>query len=224
MAVRSLANLSAFVRRSTRLEPVAGLHGVRLHVADDVMELCAATGRELGIADPSLPYWAFPWAGGLGVARHLEEHPDEVRGRRVLDLATGSGLCAIVAARAGAEAVEAVDVDPFADAAARINARANHVRIDVRLADVLADEPPDVDVVLAGDVAYEETMAGRMAAWLGRAAARGTRVLLGDPGRRYLPAGLLPVATYRVTTSRELEDRTTKDVTVYTIPPASRAG
>ncbi len=219
----SRSALRAFVRRTTRLRPVADVPGVRLHVADDVMALCALAGRELGQADPDLPYWAFPWAGGLAIARHLLEHPDEVHGRRVLDVATGSGLCAIVALRAGAASATAVDIDPLAEAAVALNARANDVRVDFVRRDILDAEPPAFDVVLAGDVCYQEPMAGRMLAWLRRAASAGTRVIVGDPGRRYLARDLTPIASYPVRTSRELEDAELTQAAVLTFGDRSRS-
>ena len=205
------------MRRHTRLQDVADVPGLRLHLADDVMEVCRLAGVELGQADPALPYWAFAWAGGLAVARHLVDHPEEVAGRRVVDVASGSGLCAIVAARAGAADVVAADVDPLAEAAVAINARANGVRIAFRRDDLLDAPPPPCDVILAGDVVYEETMARRMIDWLRAASAGGTRVLLGDLGRRYLPPGLARVATYDVRTSLELENEPIKRSHVFTL-------
>ena len=221
MATRSPARLRAFVRRHTTLRPVPDVPGLRLHVAEDVMETCRLAGLELGQADPPLPYWAFAWAGGLGVARYLLDHPDEVAGRRVVDVASGSGLCAIVAARSGAASVLAIDIDPLAEAAIHLNARANGVRIAFSHADPLDAPPPPCDVILAGDVSYEETMAARMFDWLGRAARGGSRVIVGDPGRRYLPPDLDRLASYRVRTSLELEDAPTKDCRVYTLRTAA---
>jgi predicted nicotinamide N-methyase len=218
MPTPSPANLRAFIRRHTTLRPVADAPGIRLHVADDVMETLRLTGIELGDPDPPLPFWAFAWAGGLAVVRHLLEHPADVAGRDVVDIASGSGLCAIVAARLGAASVTAIDVDPFAEAAIAVNARANDVRIATLRADVLDTSPPRCDVILAGDVCYEETMTARMVAWLREAAGQRTRVLLGDPGRTYLPDDLERVGTYRVRTSRELENADVKDVRVFTIP------
>jgi predicted nicotinamide N-methyase len=214
----SRAELRAFVRRHTRLQRIAELPDVRLHVADDIMELCRLAGLELNDPDPPLPYWAFPWAGGLGLASHLRDHPAEVEGRTVLDIATGSGLCAIAALHGGATAVVAVDVDPLAVAAAELNLRANRATATVRRHDLLDGEPPAVDVILAGDVCYEETMARRMTAWLGLAASNGTRVLLGDIGRAYLPSHLVLVAAYDVTTNPQLENSTTKSAGVFTFP------
>lgn len=216
--------MRAFVRRHTRLLPVPDLPGVRLHQAGDVMQVCRLAGAELGQKDPPLPYWAFAWAGGLAIARYLADHPDEVAGRRVLDVASGSGLCAIVALRAGAAAAQAVDIDPLSEAAVALNARANGVRIRFRREDLLDAPPPPCDVILAGDVCYEEAMAGRMLTWLGVAERRGIRVLVGDPGRAYLPSDLERIADYRVRTSRELEDAELKDAAVFTIAAGKPRG
>jgi predicted nicotinamide N-methyase len=218
MASPSPARLRAFVRAHTRLQPVADLPGVRLYTAEDVMTVMHLAGVELGQTDPPLPFWAFPWAGGLAVARYVVEHPVEVAGREILDLASGSGLCAIVALQLGAASAQAVDIDPLAGAAIALNAQANGVRIAFSRHDILDDPPPATDVILAGDVCYEETMAERMLGWLRQAAANGTRVLIGDPGRAYFPTGLPRLATYRVTTSHELEDAEVKPSAVYTLP------
>jgi predicted nicotinamide N-methyase len=221
MTAQSPVTLRAFVRRNTGIADVPDVPGVRLHVGDDVMALCQLTGTALGEADPALPYWAFPWAGGLAIARHLVEHPTEVAGRRVFDLATGSGLCAITAARQGAASVDAADIDPFSEASVRLNAALNGVRIGFTRRDVLDVPPPQYDVILAGDVCYEETMSTRMLGWLRAAAAAGTRVLIGDPGRAYLPRDLHPIASYRVRTSRELESTTVRTAAVYSLGPAA---
>jgi predicted nicotinamide N-methyase len=135
----------------------------------------------------------------------------------VLDLGSGSGLCGIVALRCGATSVTAVDVDPIARAAAELNARANEVPLAVTGRDLLASPPPAVDVILAGDVSYEASMAASIQPWLREAAAAGILVLLGDPGRAYLPPELERVATYQVRTSREIEESTVKPASVYAI-------
>lgn len=218
MPKQSRADLRAFVRRHTHLRPVVDVPGVRLHVADDVTTLCALAGRALGQLDPPLPYWAFAWAGGLAVARYLVDHPDAVAGRRVLDVAAGSGLCAIVALRLGATSAHAVDIDPLSEAAVAVNARANGVQVGFSRQDPVGDPPPPCDLIVAGDVCYEETMATQMLAWLRVAAGRGTRVLIGDPGRTYLPPGLERLATYRVRTSLELENAEVKESAVFTLP------
>jgi predicted nicotinamide N-methyase len=220
MATPSPANLRAFVRRNTRLLPVPDVPGIRLNQAADVMRVMSLAGTELGDPDPGLPFWGFAWAGGLGVSRYLLDHPDEVAGRRVVDIASGSGLCAIVAFRAGATWVHAVDIDPLSEAAVALNAQANGLHIPFSRRDMLGADPPDCDVILAGDVCYEETMAARMIGWLRVAAASGTRVLLGDPGRKYMPPGMERLAVYQVRTSHELEDAEIKESAVYTFPPA----
>jgi predicted nicotinamide N-methyase len=216
----SPANLRAFVRRNTELQAVPDLPGVELHTAADVTIVWHLAAAELGQFDPPLPFWAFAWAGGLALARYLTEHPELVEGRRVVDLASGSGLCGIVAARLGAASVHAFDVDPLSGAAVDLNARANDVRVAFSLADPLDEPAPDCDVVLAGDVCYEETMASRTIDWLRAAAADGVLILLGDPGRNYLPRDLTRLATYRIHTTRELEESEVKESAVYTIPGA----
>jgi predicted nicotinamide N-methyase len=206
----------AFVLRHTRLRSVAGLESIRLHLADDVLRLWHAVHDELDDPDAPLPFWAFAWAGGLALACYLADHPDAVRGRRVLDLASGSGLVAIAAGRAGAATVAAADVDPFAEAAIALNARANGVPVEVIRRDLLDDDRPDVDVVLAGDTWYERPLAVRVLPWLHRARRGGIDVLVGDPGRRYLPtAELVELATYDVRTTTELEDLDFKEAHVF---------
>jgi len=218
VTAQSPANLRAFVRHHTRLTPLPDLPKVSLHLADDVTTRWHLAGTELGQSDPPLPFWGFAWAGGLAVARFLVDHPDEVAGRSVLDVGSGSGLCAIVAMRCGAASTRAVDIDPLAEAAVAVNARANRVRIAISRQDLLGAPPPACDVILAGDVCYEEIMASRMLRWLREAARGGTRVLVGDPGRRYMASGLDRLATYCVQTSRELENDTTKKSGVFTLP------
>ena len=206
----------AFVLRHTRLRPVPGLEEIRLHLADQVLPLWHAVEAETGDPDPPLPYWAFAWAGGLALGRYLREHPEAVAGRRVFDLASGSGLCAIAALNAGATQATGVDIDVFAAAATELNARANGRRVTVLRRDVLDEEPPDADVILAGDCWYEAGRAGRVLPWLLRARDRGADVLVGDPGRRYLPAGdLIELASYDVRTTTELEDLELKQGRVY---------
>src|SRR6266576_6893867 len=141
----------AFAVRHTRLRPVPGLEEIRLHLADAVLPLWHAVQIETADPDAPLPFWAFAWAGGLAIGRYLREHPEAVAGRRVFDLASGSGLCAIASMQAGAARATGADVDPFAAAAIRLNARANGCRVNVVHRDVLDDEPPDADVILAGD-------------------------------------------------------------------------
>ena len=210
----------AFVLRHTRLRPVPGLEEVRLHLADEALPLMHAVAVETGDPDAALPFWAFAWGGGLALGRYLREHPEAVAGRRVFDLASGSGLCAIAAMGAGAAEATGADIDAFAVAAIGLNARANRCRVTALHRDVLDDEPPDVDVILAGDCWYEARLAARVLAWLRRARDRGLDVLVGDPGRRYLPAaGLVELARYEVRTTTELEDLALKQGRVYAVLP-----
>jgi predicted nicotinamide N-methyase len=214
----------AFVTRHTRLRPVPGLEEIRLHLADDVLPLWRAIQLETGDPDAPLPFWAFAWGGGLALGRYLRDHPETVAGRRVFDLGSGSGLCAIAAMLAGATEVIAADIDPFSAAAIALNARANGRKVEVLRRDVLDEEPPDdIDVILVGDCWYEELLATRVRAWLRRARDRGIEVFVGDPGRRYLPTeDLVEIATYEVRTTTELEDLEYKEGGVYTL--RERAG
>jgi predicted nicotinamide N-methyase len=210
----------SFVLRHTRLGAVPGVDAVRLHLGDEILPLWHDVQVETHDPDAPLPYWAFAWGGGLAIARFLADHPEAVIGRRILDIASGSGLCAIAALRAGATEATAVDIDPFAVAAIRVNARANGVRMAVIERDVLDDEPPDADVVLAGDCWYEAGFAARITPWLRAASDSGLDVLIGDPGRRYLPTDELEeLACYEVRTTTEVEDLDRKDARVYRLRP-----
>jgi predicted nicotinamide N-methyase len=218
------ASSRAFVLRHTRLRPVPGLEEIRLHLADEVLPLWHAVQIETDDPDAALPYWAFAWAGGLGIGRYLRDHPEVVAGRRVFDLASGSGLVAIAAMHAGAAVVTGADIDAFAAAAIELNARANSRRVTVVRRDVLDDEAPEVDIILAGDCWYDARLAERVLPWLHRARARGIDVLVGDPGRRYLPTDeLVELATYEVRTTTELEDLERKQGRVYALRPAGRS-
>ena len=214
-----LSHRRAFVQRHTRLREVDGLPGIRLHLADAVDPVWHATEETLGVDDAPIPFWAFAWAGGLALSRWLIDHPDEVAGRTVLDFATGSGLVGIVAARLGAT-VSAVDVDPFAEAAVALNARANRVHVGYAARDLLDEPPAPVDVLLAADTWYESPLADRVLPWLRAASARGVRVLVGDPGRKYLPpvaSGFAELARYPVRTTTTLEDREVVEGRVFEV-------
>ena len=216
------ASPRAFVLRHTRLRAVPGLEAVRLHLADEVLPLWHAVQVETRDPDAALPYWAFAWGGGLAIGRYLGDHPEVVAGRRVFDLGSGSGLCAIAALAAGASEATGADIDAFATAAIELNARANGQRVTVVRRDVLDEHPPDVDVILAGDCWYDARLAERVRAWLHRARAEGIDVLIGDPGRRYLPTDeLVELASYEVRTTTELEDLEFKEGRVYALRPAA---
>jgi predicted nicotinamide N-methyase len=185
------------------VERVPFVPEVRLHQGDDIQAMWEAVG--------SVPYWAFPWLGGQALARYVLDH-DVVRGLRVLDLATGSGLVAIAAVLAGAQQVIAVDIDPLAGDAVAANAAANGVAVDFLCQDLLDGPVPDVDLVLAGDAFYEKHMAERFLAWLPAGA------LVGDPGREYLPReGLEELAVYDIGTTRELEGVTVRRTRVVRV-------
>jgi predicted nicotinamide N-methyase len=209
----------AFIREWTRLQAPPLVPELRLHLAGPVTPLWEATEKTLEQTGLPPPYWAFAWPGGQAIARHLLDHPALVRGKSVLDFAAGSGVGGIAAARAGAAAVIATDLDDFALAAIRLNAAANAVTVEASAADMTSDES-SCQVILAGDVCYERPMAERVWPWLTAAARRGVLVLLADPGRAYLPKqGLQEIARYRVPTSRELEDREERETVVYRVSP-----
>ncbi len=208
---------AAFIRANTRLQRPPHTPELQLWLADEVTPLWKKTEEELAELGLPPPFWAFAWAGGQAIARYLLDNPDEVAAKRVLDFATGSGLAAIAAARAGAAQVSAVDVDPFCGEAVAQNANANGVEVAFQRRDLLNHPPPEVDVLLAGDIFYENPLAERVLEWLREAHDRGDRVLLGDPGRTYFPReGLRQLATYEVPTTRELEDREVKKTGVWT--------
>jgi predicted nicotinamide N-methyase len=212
------ASPRAFVVRHTRLRAVPGLEEIRLHLADEVLPLWRAVQVETRDEETALPYWAFAWAGGLAIGLYLREHPETVAGRHVFDLGSGSGLCALAALRAGAAAVTAADIDRFAIAAIELNARANGSRVSVVGRDVLGEEPPEADVILAGDCLYEAGFAERVLPWLRRSQAAGIEIVLGDPGRRYLPTDeVTELAAYEVRTTTELEDLAQKQGRVYAL-------
>jgi predicted nicotinamide N-methyase len=214
------------IQAATRLAPVPLVPRIRLHLAAEPIEVWEHTERALGDTEQPPPFWAFAWPGGQALARYLLDRPDAVRGLRVLDLASGSGLVAIAAALAGAAEVTASDVDPLAVAAVGVNAAANGVTVAGRCDDLLsagAGRWPAADVVLVADAFYERELAARVMAFAGRARGHGTRVLLADPGRAYLPrSGLTALASYDVPGVGALEDADRKRTTIW--EPTTPAG
>jgi predicted nicotinamide N-methyase len=205
-----------FVRDNTALTTPPLLPEITLHLATEVTPLWMATEETLAEKNLPPPYWAFAWPGGQAVARLLLDRPDLVAGKSVLDFAAGAGIVGIAAMKAGAARVQACEIDRFALAAIGLNAEANGVEIRPVSVDLIGRDLPGVDIVLAGDVCYEKPMAEKVTAWLRRIAATGTLVLLGDPGRAYVPtSGLEKVATYTVPTSLELEDRETRETVIW---------
>ena len=212
---------ATFVRRNTAITAPPLIPEIRLHLATEITPIWQATEETLARSALPPPFWAFAWAGGQALARYLLDHPEAVAGRSVLDFGAGSGLVAIAAAKAGAASVLAAEIDHFAAAAIAANAALNEVAIAVTTADVLGTCDPRWEVVTAGDVCYERPMAERVTAWLRVLAARGSLILLGDPGRAYLPRyGMQERARYLVPTSRELEDRDSRDGVVWEMLPA----
>ena len=209
----------AFIRANTQLLAPPHTPEIRLHLATELVPIWQKTEEELAAIGVPPPFWAFAWAGGQALARYLLDHPDTVQGKRVLDFASGSGLSAIAAAKAGARDVLATEIDPFAIAAIGLNATANGVAIASTLEDVIGRDD-GWDTVLAGDVCYEREMAARVFTWLRSLAGRGASVLMGDPGRNYLPSSnLVEIAAYDVQTTRELEDREVRRTKVWQILP-----
>jgi predicted nicotinamide N-methyase len=204
-----------------RLERVAMAPEIRLHLAEDAIVLWARMEAEAGRELPA-PFWASAWLGGQALARFLLDHRELVAGRRVLDVAAGSGVVGIAASLAGADSVTANDIDPYAAIAIELNARANDVDISVDHHDLLDGDGGDAEVVLAGDVFYSPSMAGAMLAFLERASARGARVLIGDPGRGDLPDERLRIiATFPTAEAASLVDAQIEHVHVLQLVPVS---
>ena len=219
MITQSLEGRRAFILENTRIQPPPHTPELNLHLADEVTPIWRLTEEALAEIGLPPPFWAFAWAGGQALARYVLDHSDEVAGKRVLDFASGSGIVGIAAMRAGAGHTLATDIDPFCGAALAVNAELNDVRIDFTDQNLLDAAPPDVDVILAGDICYEKPLADQVMNWLAAAHVRGTRVLIGDPGRSYFPrVGLEQLAEYQVPTTRELEDREIKKTAVWTLP------
>ena len=210
-----------FIRANTVVAAPAILPELKLHLATEITPIWQATEATLAIANVDPPFWAFAWAGGQALARHVLDRPEIVRGRRVLDFGAGSGMLAIAAALSGADRVRAAEIDPIACCAIRLNAALNGVEGAIEiLEDDIIDRDPAVDLVLVGDMCYERPLAERLTRWLRAAAGRGVTVLLGDPGRTYRPTeGLVEVARHKVPTSLELEDRTEREGIVWRLMP-----
>ena len=219
MIVQTLEGRQAFIRENTRLQPTPHTPELSLHLADEVTPIWKLTEEALQEIGLPPPFWAFAWAGGQALARYILDHPEVVAGKRVIDFATGSGIVAIAAMKAGAASVLAADIDVFCEAAVGLNAEANGVEIAFTDVNLLDAPPPQADVLLAGDICYERPMAEAVMAWLGKGRAVGASVLIGDPGRTYFPKdGLIKLAEYQVPTTRELEDLAVKRTSVWTLP------
>lgn len=204
-----------FIRANTSLMAPPHVPEIRLHLASEAHELWLKTEEELAEIGLPPPFWAFAWAGGQGLARYVLDHPEHLRGKSVLDFATGSGLVAIAARMAGAAKVLAADIDPWTETAVRLNAAANGVSIEFEGADLIGSMI-EAEVLLAGDVFYDRGFADALLPWFQRLAAGGKDILVGDPGRAYLPKDRLEFcAVYEVPVTRALEDSEVKKTTVW---------
>lgn len=204
-----------FILANTELLRPPHVPEVRLHLASEINDLWYKTEEELGEIGLPPPFWAFAWAGGQGLARFVLDHPETVRGRRIVDFACGSGLVGIAAALSGALAVHGIDTDPVSGTAATLNAHENGVTITFRSDDIVG-RTIACDTILAGDVFYDRRLAERLLPWFCQLSQAGIEILVGDPGRAYLPrAHLRELAVYRVPTTRELEDCEVKRTAVW---------
>ncbi len=216
------ADPEGFIRANTALEAPAMVPEFKLWLATEYVPIWQATEAWMEEQNIDPPYWAFCWPGGQAVARYLLDHPEQVRGKRVIDFAAGSGVSSMAAVRAGAASVLANDIDTLSLVAARLNAAANGLTFDVTAEDWLAGTGalPDADVVIAGDVCYEREMSARVLAWLRSHARAGRLVLLGDPGRNYFSADNLEErARYEIPTTLQLENRGMRETVVWRVLP-----
>jgi predicted nicotinamide N-methyase len=215
-AVALVTDHAAFIRANTEILSPPLVPEIRLHLAHEALPIWQKTEDELATLGLPPPFWAFAWAGGQALARFVLDHPAYVCGRQVIDLASGSGLVAIAAMKAGAASVLAADIDDFSVSAIALNAALNDVVVTATANDLLASPPPLCDAILVGDLFYEKILAERTLDWLRAAQMRGSDVLIGDPGRSYLPkAALDAIAEYHVPVTRELEDSEIKRSCVW---------
>jgi predicted nicotinamide N-methyase len=219
MIVATLEGRRAFIVANTRIQAPPHTPELRLYLADEITPIWKLTEEALAEIGLPPPFWAFAWAGGQALARYLLDDPALVAGKRVIDFASGSGIVALAALRAGARDVLAADIDPFCGAAIGLNAEANGAAPAFTDRNLLDAAPPAwADVILAGDICYEKPLAERVMVWLAAARAGGATVLIGDPGRSYFPkTGLTRLAEYQVPTTRELEDFAVKKTAVWTL-------
>lgn len=216
-AIATLDEAKAFIRANTRVVGLPGLP-LRVYQADELTPLWEATEKDLARANVAPPFWAFPWAGGQALARYVTDNREQFAGKRVLDIASGSGIVAIAAALAGAAEVAANDIDPMCEAAISLNAELNGVAIRYIGGSLLEDEPPAFDVIVAADVFYEQRPAQMFRAFLERAHKAGITVFAGDPGRTYFPRDAFkPVAEYSVQTTTEIENHPIQTARVWTL-------
>lgn len=208
----------AFVRANTLLHEPPLIPEIKLHLASEIVPIWQMTEEELARSGLPPPFWAFAWAGGQALSRYILDHPEVVRGKRVLDFGSGSGLIAIAAMKAGADSVLAADIDPFAAASIGLNAKVNDVSVVVTSDDLIGRPNGGWDVILIGDMCYERPLAERIEIWIRNFVAEGAKAFIGDPGRTYLPkTGLEKMISYAVKTTRELEDTDVRNTSVWRV-------
>ncbi|MCP4317768.1 MAG: methyltransferase [Hyphomicrobiales bacterium] len=204
-----------FISKNTGIMAPPHVPEISLYLASEAHDLWLKTEEELEAIGLPPPYWAFAWAGGQGLARYILDNPECVRGKSVLDFASGSGLVAIAAKMAGAAAVTACDIDPWATMATAMNAVQNKTVIATRSDEIIGNDD-GWQVVLAGDVFYDQQLAVVLIPWFEALAQRGADVFVGDPGRSYCPREKLQeLAVYQVPVTRALEDSEVKKTTVW---------
>lgn len=214
-------NPKEFILTNTSPKSCLNLTDIKLYQTNEVHELWHKTQDEMDLLGMAPPFWAFPWAGGEGLARYILENPHEVLGKNVLDFASGSGLVAIAAKKAGARSVIANDIDPLAIEAVKLNAALNNVVIET-LGNNIVDSDNLWDVVLAGDIFYEKAMAETIMEWFYKLSQQGAKILAGDPGRAYVPRDkMVEKACYRIVTSTAIEDVEFKNTKIFQVDGAS---
>lgn len=219
-----MSDPDTFIRTQTKIARPSLVPELKLHLATEIAPIWRATQTELDNAGVPPPYWAFCWPGGQALTRFLIDQPHWVKGKRVLDFAAGSGLSGIGAAKMKAAQVTAAEIDDFAATAIKLNAKLNKVNVEIVTEDLVGRLDLGFDVVLAGDVCYERPMAERVFAWFEQLADAGVVVLMGDPGRAYLPRrGLVEMARYQVPTSTELEDKDMRLTLIWRIARGDEA-
>lgn len=198
-----------------------------LHLAEESLPIWLKTEEELDEMNVPPPYWAFAWAGGQALARHILDNPETVAGKIVLDIGSGSGLIAIAAAMASARRVIANDIDAFANEACAINAEANSATITVVGSNLISNEQdheaveqalqlPRIDVLCLGDVFYEKDLARHVTLLSERLHLKGAHILVGDPRRSFFPVDRFrKLVDFAVPVTRELEDNEIKNSTVW---------
>jgi predicted nicotinamide N-methyase len=212
--------MSVFIEKNTARARPPMVPEIELYLATEFTPLWRTTEQLLQRQNIPPPFWGFAWPGGQALARLILEEPERVRGKRVFDFASGSGLVALACQKAGAASVTANDIDPMAIVAIGMNAHINRLEINVRHEDLVGKSLPDFDLILAGDFCYEWPMAGYAVEWLRGEAAQGREVIFADPGRPHAPqSGIEELKRYKVPTSKEVEDSEVKNTGVFRLLP-----